>query len=161
MDFLKEFEKTVSKIDGVTGSSEPPRYWHSFGNHVLNYTMSGDFRNGIPQGRVTGLAGPSGAGKSFILGNLVKNAQDDDAYIFAIDSENALDDDFMTAIGVDCTSDYMYKSVTTIPQVTKIVSAFLKGYTKEYGTDPDGPKVLIALDSLDMLMTETEETNYD
>lgn len=162
MDFLKDFEKTISKMEGVTGTSEPPRYWHSFGNCVLNKIMSGHFRRGIPQGRVTGLTGPSGAGKSFVLGNLVKNAQDDGAYILVIDSENALDDDYMNAIGVvtDDKTKYNYKSVTTIPQVTSIVSAFIKGYTKEYGTSPDAPRVTIALDSLDMLMTETEGENY-
>ena len=70
MDFLKDFEKTIDKIDGVGGSSQPPRYWYTFGNYVLNRIMSGSFMKGVPQGRITGLAGPSGAGKSFVLGNL-------------------------------------------------------------------------------------------
>lgn len=160
MDFLKDFEKQIAKVDGITGSSLPPRYWHSFGNYVLNYIMSGNFRNGIPQGRVTGLTGPSGAGKSFVLGNLVKNAQDDGAFILIVDSENALDDAYMEGIGVDVNNNYAYKSVTTIPHVIKVISTFVKGYTAEHGTDENAPPVLIALDSLDMLMTETEQDHY-
>ena len=161
MNFLKEFEKTIDKVKGVGGSSQPPRYFYSFGNYVLNRIMSGSFLKGVPQGRITGLAGPSGAGKSFIIGNLVRAAQQAGAYILVIDSENALDDNFMKAIGVDVENNYNYKAVTTIPQVTKIVSTFLKGYKKEYGEDEDAPPVFIAIDSLDMLMTETELDHYD
>lgn len=160
MKFLNDFEKSVTKMSGVGGSSQPPRYWHSFGNYVLNYTMAGDFRRGIAQGRVTGLTGPSGAGKSFILGNAIREAQKDGAYILVIDSENAFDDGFAEAIGIDTTDGYNYKSVTTIPQVSRVVSSFLKGYKSEYGDDPEAPKVMIGIDSLDMLMTETEEDNY-
>jgi len=161
LNFLKDFEKTIDKLDGVGGSSQPPRYWYSFGNYVLNRIMSGSFMKGVPQGRITGLAGPSGAGKSFVIGNLVRSAQQAGAYILVIDSENALDDGFMSAIGVDVENNYNYKAVTTIPQVTKVVSTFLSGYKKEYGDDPDAPQVFIALDSLDMLMTETEVDHYD
>ncbi|MBV1952714.1 MAG: hypothetical protein KUG64_11040 [Cycloclasticus sp.] len=161
MDFLKEFNKITEKMEGVGGNSEPPRYWHSFGNYCLNHIMSGSFRNGIAQGRVTGLTGPSGAGKSYILGNLVKSAQSDGAYILVIDSEEALDDDYMEKIGVDVNYDYNYLSVTTIPQVIKIIAAFIKGYKKEYKGATDAPKVLIALDSLDMLLTETELKHYE
>ena len=160
MDFLKDFEKTVSKLDGVGGSSAPPRYWFSTGNYVLNKIISGSFFKGIPQGRITGLAGPSGAGKSFVLANVVKNAQSESAFSLVIDSENALDDGFMTAVGVDVDTAYVYKSVTTINQVSAIVSSFINGYKKEYGDDPKAPKVIIALDSLDMLLTETEQDQY-
>jgi len=161
MDFLKDFEKSIDKIDGISGSSQPPRYWYSFGNYVLNRVMSGSFMKGVPQGRITGLAGPSGSGKSFVLGNLVRSAQEAGAYILLIDSENAFDDGFAQAIGIDTENNYNYKSVTTIPQVTKIVSSFLKGYRKEYGSDPDAPPVFIGTDSLDMLMTETELEHYN
>lgn len=161
MNFLKDFEKYIEKIEGVGSSSKPPRYWYSTGNFVLNKIVSGKFNNGIPQGRITGLAGPSASGKSFSLANIVKNAQDEGAYILVIDSENALDDDFMSKIGVNTKENYNYKAVTTSPQVTKIVSSFIKGYKAEYGVAEDAPKVLIAIDSLDMLMTETELDNYE
>jgi recombination protein RecA len=159
--FLKAFQKDLEKIEGVGTSSQPPRYWFSFGNYVLNKIMSGSFTKGVPQGRVTSLAGSSGAGKSFLAANLVKAAQDEGAIILIVDSENALDDDFMSKIGVDVeTDEYMYASVTTVPQVTKVVSSFIKGYRGDWGTAEDAPPVLILIDSLDMLMTETEQEHY-
>jgi recombination protein RecA len=160
--YLTTFRKELEKIDGVGTSSLPPRYWFSFGNYVLNKIMSNSFTKGVPQGRITSLAGSSGAGKSFLAANLVKAAQDDGAIVLVVDSENALDDDFMSKIGVDVeTDEYLYAAVTTVPQVTKVVSSFIKGYKSDWGTAEDAPRVLILIDSLDMLMTETELDHYD
>lgn len=161
MDFLKSFQKELQSIDGVGTSAEPPRYWYSTGNHVCNYIISGNFKQGIPQGRITNFSGPSGAGKSFNVANAAAAAQKEGAHCLIIDSENALDNTFMSKVGVDVENNYTYVSVVTIAQVQAVVSAFLKGYKKEYGTALDAPKVFIAIDSLDMLMTETELENYD
>lgn len=159
--FAEAFDKELEKIDGVGTSSLPPRYWYSAGNYVLNRIMSGSYRQCIPQGRITDLAGPSGSGKSFIAANIACAAQRAGAYCLVIDSENALDDDFMTKIGVDVNEGYKYVSVTTIPEVTKVVSAFLSKYKEQVGEDIDAPPVFILIDSLDMLMTETELDHYD
>lgn len=160
VSFLKDFEKELADVDGIGSDSKPPRYWFSTGNYVLNKVISGSFFQGIPQGRITAFAGASGTGKSFLTGNIAKNAQDAGAYILVVDSENALDDDFMRRIGVTIEQNYKYKSVTTIPNAIQVVSSFLKGYKKRYGSDPDAPKILICIDSLDMMLTETELEHY-
>lgn len=160
MDFLKDFKKDLDKIGLSEGSSEPPKYWYSTGNHVLNKVISGSVYGGIPQGRITGLVGPSGSGKSFIASNIMREAQKQGAYLVTLDSENALDDDFVSKIGVNVKDDYTYVPVDTIPQVQKVISSFINGYKNEYGDDPNAPHVLITLDSLDMLITETEEDNF-
>lgn len=161
LSFIKDFNKELDKMDGVGTSSLPPRYWYSTGNYVLNRIISGMFSQGIPQGRITDLAGASGSGKSFLAANLLKSAQDAGAYCLVIDSENALDDLFMSKIGVNVNEGYKYVEVTTIPQVTNVVSTFLSGYKKQVGEDPDAPQVFILIDSLDMLMTETELGHYE
>lgn len=159
MEFLKEFEKKINKMDVIT-SSEPPRYWYSTGNYALNRMISGSFFKGIPQGRITAVAGPSGAGKSFLACNLARAAQEQGAFILCIDTENALDDGFMSAIGIDIENNYKYLGADTIPECSKILSAFLTGYDKEHGRSEDAPQVVILIDSLDMLMTESEENNF-
>lgn len=160
--FIDDWEKDMGKVDGISDSSKPPRWWISFGNYVLNRIMSGGYDRGVPQGRLTGVTGPSGAGKSFIIGNVIKNAQAMGAMVLVVDSENALDDEYMESIGVNPTREagYFYKGVRTIPQVQKVVSSFIKRYRDQYAGAADAPPVLIAIDSLDMLMTETEEDNY-
>jgi recombination protein RecA len=161
MSFIKDFDKELSKMDGIGTSSLPPRYWYSTGNHVLNRIISGSFARGIPQGRVNIVCGDSGSGKSFLGANMTKSAQSAGAYCLVIDSENALDDEFMSKIGVDVNDGYKYVGVKTISQVINVVSSFLKGYKKSVGNDPDAPQIFILIDSLDMLMTDTELVTYD
>jgi RecA/RadA recombinase len=162
--FLDDFAKEVAKMEGVSTSSEPPRYWHSFGNHAINRIMSGSFYRGVPQGRITALCGPASAGKSFLAANLVLNTQqmEEDSITYIIDSENALDKVFMAGIGADVFRDgYFYASPDTIPQTAKLVSKFIAGYKAQYGAAEDAPRVLIVVDSLDMLMTDAEKKAAD
>ena len=161
MDFLKGVTKDLEKAGLAVGASEPPRYWFSTGNYVLNKIISGSFYKGIPQGRLLCFTGPSGAGKSFLAANAMREAQKDGAHIVILDSENAMDDDFAQALGVDTENNYTYIPVNTIPEVKKVVAAFIKGYKAEYGDDPDAPRILFVVDSLDMLLTETEEEQFD
>lgn len=162
LDFLGSVTKDLEKAGINVGASQPPRYWFSTGNYVLNKIVSGSFLNGIPQGRITCFTGPSGAGKSFLAANAMREAQKQNAHIITLDSENALDDDFVGKIGVDTTENYTYVPVDTIPQVKKVISSVIKGYKNEYGEDnEDAPKVLIVIDSLDMLMTETEQEHFE
>lgn len=161
-DFLKAFRKDLEKMEGVITSAEPPRYWYSMGNYVLNRIISGSYRRGIPQGRVTDLAGPSGAGKSFFTANLIRVAQQAGAIILVVDSEGALTADFVSKLGVDPTyGNYFYSGVDTIPQASRVISRFLNSYKETHGTGPDAPQVLIVLDSLDMLITETELDHFE
>lgn len=151
---LKGFRTDVAKIEGVTSEGKPPSYWTTSGNYVLNRILGGSFKKAAGQGRMVGLVGPSGSGKSYLLCNFIKQAQQEqDAFVLALDSENALDDDFVGKIGVDTSPDnYMYLSVITIPHVKKIISTFIKGYQDTNETRP----VFIAIDSLGMLLTDTE-----
>lgn len=159
--FLKDFNKQIENIEGITTSNKPPRFWVSTGNHCLNKILSGSFYKGIPQGRLSCLAGPSHAGKSFLAGNIIKQAQKEGMVNVVIDTENALDEAFLTSIGVDPNNNLHYYGVSTISHATKIISTFIKGYKSEYGNSLDAPRILITLDSLDMLMLDQELDNYD
>lgn len=162
MKFIEDFSKALDGMDGVGTSSMPPRYWYSTGNYVMNRVLSGSFYKGIPQGRITNFSGPSGAGKSFVAANVVRAAQQQGAMVLVADSENALDDEFMTKVGVDTKrDDYVYADVVTIADVAKVVSRFLKGYRDAFGEAEDAPQAIILIDSLDMLITETEQGHYD
>lgn len=94
------------------------------------------------------------SGKSFLLCNMLRQAQKEiDAFVYVIDSENALDDDFVTKIGVDISEDnYMYAGVITIAHVKELVSDFINNYRSSGEKRP----VMIAIDSLGMLLTDTE-----
>jgi RecA/RadA recombinase len=162
--FLRDFRKKLDKMEDVITSFDPPTFWYSTGNYAVNKAVSGSYTKGIPQGRITCLAGPSGAGKSFELCNILAAAQNEaGAFILALDSENALDRGYMSKLNMKLDEDnFQYAGVTTFSHVVTIVSDFLKSYTAAYGYDnPDSPKVIIALDSLDMLLTDTENDHFN
>ena len=157
---LSKFRKTLTKsIDGLGVGFNDPTDWVSTGNQALNYRISGDFHKGIPLGKVTVFAGESGAGKSYICsGNIVKHAQEQGIYVILIDSENALDESWLHALGVDTSEEKLLKlNMAMIDDVAKTISEFMK----EYKTMEDKPKVLFVIDSLGMLLTPTDINQFE
>ena len=159
---LSQFRKTLTKsIDGLGVGFNDPTDWVGTGNYALNYLISGDWNRGIPLGKVTVFAGESGAGKSYICsGNIIKNAQEQGIYVVLIDSENALDEKWLLALGVDTSEDKLLKlNMAMIDDVAKTISEFVK----EYRTMPEEskPKVLFVIDSLGMLLTPTDVNQFE
>ena len=138
-----------------------PTDWISTGNFALNYLISGDFNKGIPLGKVTVFAGESGAGKSYICsGNIVKNAQEQGIFVVLIDTENALDEQWLHNLGVDTSEGKLLKlNMAMIDDVAKTISTFMA----DYKSLPDGerPKVLFVVDSLGMLLTPTDVNQFE
>ena len=161
-----KFRKSITKsVPGMSVGFRDPDTWISTGNYCLNKLISGDFYKGIPLGKVTVLAGESGAGKSYIAsGNIVKNAQDQGIFVVLIDSENALDESWLHALGVSTDDDKLLKlNVAMIDDVAKIISDFMKDYRADYGSldEEDRPKVLFVLDSLGMMLTPTDVDQFN
>lgn len=156
--FLDDFNKESSKMEGIALSSPAPKFWIDSGNFIINKVLSGSYSKGYAQGRMTMIAGPSGSGKTFLLANSIKSALEQGMGVLAIDSENALDDDYMIAIGADVIDNpnYLYRGVTTISQVVTLVSKFTQLYRKSENPQ----KFLIVIDSLDMLQTDSENNQY-
>ena len=159
---VSKFRKEITKsIDGLSIGFNDPTDWISTGNYALNYLISGDFHRGVPLGKVTVFAGESGAGKSyFCSGNIIKNAQEQGIFVVLIDSENALDEAWLHALGVDTSDAKLLKlSMAMIDDVAKTISTFMS----DYKALPDGerPKVMFVVDSLGMLLTPTDVNQFD
>jgi len=158
---VAKFRKDITKsIDGLSIGFNDPTDWISTGNYALNYLISGDFHKGVPLGKVTVFAGESGAGKSyFVSGNIAKSAQEQGIFVVMIDSENALDEQWLQALGVDTSEDKLLKlSMAMIDDVAKTISTFMS----DYKGLPDGerPKVLFIIDSLGMMPTPTDVDQF-
>ena len=157
---LTKFRKSLTKsIDGLGVGFNDPTDWVSTGNYALNYLISGDFNKGIPLGKVTVFAGESGAGKSYICsGNIVKHAQEQGIFVVLIDSENALDEAWLHALGVDTSEEKLLKlNMAMIDDVAKTIHEFMK----EYKAMEDRPKVMFVVDSLGMLLTPTDINQFE
>jgi recombination protein RecA len=159
---VSKFRKDITKsIEGLSIGFNDPTDWISTGNHALNYLISGDFNKGVPLGKVTVFAGESGSGKSYICsGNLVRHAQQQGIFVVLVDTENALDEDWLKALGVDTSEDKLLKlNMAMIDDVAKTISEFMKNY-KLLPAD-DKPKVLFIIDSLGMLLTPTDVNQFE
>lgn len=159
---VSKFRKTLTKaIDGLGFGFNDPTDWISTGNYALNFLISSDFNKGIPLGKVTVFAGESGAGKSYICsGNIIRHAQEQGIYVVLVDSENALDETWLHALGVDTSEDKLLKlNMAMIDDVAKTISEFMK----EYKVMPEEgrPKVLFVIDSLGMLLTPTDVNQFE
>ena len=162
---ISKFRKSITKaVPGLSVGFNDPDTWISTGNYTLNKLISGDFTKGIPLGKVTVFAGESGAGKSYICsGNIVKNAQDQGIFVVLIDSENALDESWLHALGVSTDDDKLLKlNLAMIDDVAKVMSDFMKDYKSEYAdkASEDRPKILFVIDSLGMLLTPTDVDQF-
>ena len=163
---VTKFRKSITKsIDGLGVGFNDPTDWISTGNYALNYLISGDFYKGIPLGKVTVFAGESGSGKSYICsGNIIREAQKQGIFVILVDSENALDEAWLKAIGVDTSEEKLLRlGMSMIDDVAKTISNFMKEYKADYtDKDPqDRPKVLFVLDSLGMMMTPTDVDQFE
>jgi len=159
---VSKFRKDITKsIEGLSIGFNDPTDWVSTGNYALNYLISGDFNKGIPLGKVTVFAGESGSGKSYICsGNLIRHAQEQGIFVVLVDSENALDEAWLQALGVSTDEDKLLKlNMAMIDDVAKTISKFMADY-KTLPAD-DKPKVLFVIDSLGMLLTPTDVNQFD
>ena len=161
--FLKDFKKKIENLATVSVGIRAPGHWYSTGNFALNRILSGSFFKGIPESRITAFVGPSGSGKSFLSSNFLKQAQLDGAHLVILDTENAIDLDFLKKLGIDVSEELVtYIQVGTIEDVNSICSDFFKAYEKEYGKyNYNAQRIVFVLDSIAMLSTSTEEANYE
>jgi len=163
---LSKFRKDITKnIPGISLGFHDPKHWIDSGNYALNYSISNDFKKGIPLGKVTMFAGQSGSGKSYICsGNLIRNAQAQGVFVVLIDTENALDENWLKPLGVDTSEDKLLKvNMAMVDDVARLMSDFIKDYKSRFDSvdEKDRPKILFVLDSLGMLMTPTDVNQFE
>lgn len=163
MSLKDRLQKSLGKNEGVSFDSSTPKFWISTGNFVINKIISGRYDRGIPQGRIACLTGPSGSGKSFVLANIIKKAQQDGFTILVVDTEHALDNEYMEAIGVDTDHpDYIYVSVKNMSAGTKTIHSVTREYNEaRIKKDNSLPPLLIVVDSLDFMFTDSMSENFE
>lgn len=148
-----KFLKDRNKMKGVNTNSSPPKYWLDSGIKTINKIVSGSYERGYPSGRLAMLTGPSNSGKSLMAMSAAKEAQKLGWGVFIVDTEFALDDEYMEAIGLDVDNEYFFfQQVNSIANAKKVMASFLDTYRENVDELP--PFVMI-VDSLDQLKTES------
>ena len=89
------------------------RDWVSTGNAMLDVAISNRPYGGLPVGRITEITGLEQSGKSLLSAHLLAETQKKGGVAVLIDTETAVNRDFLEAIGMDI-SKLLYVSVDTV-----------------------------------------------
>lgn len=105
------------------------------------------------------------SGKSFICsGALVRHAQQMGITPVIIDTENAIDEEWLIDLGVDTSPDKLMKfNLAKVNDVAKVLSEFVDWYKTQYdGLErSERPPFLFIIDSLGMTITDNEEKQFN
>ena len=147
--------KSVDKSAEILGESRNAviKDYINTGSYILNAAIAGSLFRGYACGRVSVLAGPNSSGKSFLAISACREAQKKGYTPIYLDSEGAIDIEFVKRLGCD-PSNFVIKQVTTIAET----STFIANVLKEVNSAPEDekPKIMIVLDSVGNLTSDKE-----
>ena len=161
-----EFSKVGTILDNI--SKKVPiliekeikeRKYISTGVYLLDAALSARLLGGgILAGRIFGLLGESGAGKSFIAYSICKTAQREGYSVVYIDTENAIDLEGMTTIGID-NSPEKFRLVRSnkVEDINITLTQLLDELKEAKIGGFEIPKILIVLDSIGMMSSNKEK----
>lgn len=154
---------TLSKIDNSVEILSKSTFskideWIPTGNYILNATLSGDIFKGIPSGRVTTLAGPSGTGKSYLACSICREAQKMGYTPVYLDSEGAIDRDFVARLGCD-PDNFIIRQVNTISETAGFIANMCDEFQKKVDAGGERPKIILVIDSIGNLTSDKEKAD--
>ena len=129
----------------------------STGSTMLDLAISNKPNGGVAVGKITELNGLEGSGKSLIGSHLLASTQKKDGIAVYIDTESAVSQEFLRAIGVD-TSKMIYVHLETCEEIFDTIETIV---TKIRESDKD-KLVTILVDSLAAASTKVEmDADFD
>jgi RecA/RadA recombinase len=148
---LDELNPEASFLDNNTLSNVSS--FIDTGSMALNAIIGGSLYKGIPSGRIIGFSGPTSCGKTYIINKILANAQKEGRYVVVFDTENAVDAQSATNMGMD-PSRVKYCPVETVEQCRNQISQFLDSVIEKKLKS----QFIISVDSLGNLVS-TKEMN--
>ena len=144
--FLEEDENPTDITDFI-----------STGSTMLDLAISNRPNGGIGVGKITELNGLEGSGKSLIGSHLLASTQKKDGVAVYIDTESAVSQEFLRAIGVD-TKSMLYVHLETVEEIFDTIETIV---TKIRESNKD-KLVTILVDSLAAASTKVEmDADFD
>lgn len=163
-----EFSKVGSILDNIAKSVPiqiekeiKERSYISTGVYLLDAALSAKLvGGGILAGRIFGLLGESGAGKSFIAYSICKSAQKDGYSVIYIDTENSIDLEGITKMGVDNNPDkFRLIRSNKVEDINISLTQLLDELKEAKMGGYEIPKILIVLDSIGMMSSNKEKAD--
>jgi len=128
------------------------REWVSTGSTTLDVAISNRPDGGLPVGRIAEFTGLEASGKSLIMAHLLANTQKKGGIAVYIDTENALSEEFLTAVGVDVRS-MLYVPLECIEDIFETIESLILDIRK----NNRDRLVTIVVDSVAAATTKVEQ----
>ena len=149
--------KVAYFLDGSETTPTDLTEWVSTGSSELDLALSNRPNGGIPFGRIGEITGLEASGKSLISSHILAYTQRKGGLAVYIDTENALNVDFLNAIGVDM-EKMLYVQLETVEDIFQAIEDIIE---KVRASNKNKP-VSIVVDSVAAASTKTElEADYD
>lgn len=127
------------------------------GSSLLDIAISNRAHGGIACGRITEVTGLEGSGKSLITAHMMANVQREGGVVVLIDTENALNEEFFGAIGLNF-GRMVYAQPETVEDIFDTIETII---TRVRETEKNDKKVIIVVDSVAGAPTRQEmEADY-
>ena len=144
--------KVAYFLDGAEDTPTDLTEWVSTGSSLLDLAISNRPNGGIPVGRITELTGLEASGKSLIGAHLLANTQKKGGLAVYIDTENAMNEEFARAIGIDIKS-MLYIQLEAIEDIFETIENIILKI-RESNNDR---LVTIVVDSVAAATTKVEQ----
>lgn len=154
-DLIKKFDDSAEVLSDSKIATI--KEYISTGNYMLNACISGSIFKGVCSGRVLCLSGDPQTGKSYLAVSICREAQKMGYTPIYMDSEGAIDTDFVLRLGCKCDKnkkDFIIKPVTTVSEVSTFMTNTLKSLMET--PEDKRPKIIFVLDSLGNLTSNKE-----
>ncbi len=143
--------------DGGGDAPTNVKDWVSTGNALLDVAVSNRPYGGLPVGRIAEITGLEQSGKSLLSAHLLAETQKKGGVAVLIDTETAVNREFLEAIGVDI-SKLLYVSVDTVEGIFEACETIIE----KVRTGDKNRLVTIVVDSVAAASTKKElEADYD
>ena len=153
---FKDF-KAAHFLDGQEETPTDLTEWVGTGSSLLDLAISNRPNGGFPVGRIVELQGMEASGKSLIMAHVLANTQKKGGLAVYIDTENALSEEFLRAIGVNV-SDMLYVPLETIEDIFEAIENIIETIRKS----SKDRLVTIVVDSVSAATTKIEQdADYD
>ena len=154
---FKSSHKVAFFLDGEEQTPTDLDEWVSTGSPMLDLAISNRPNGGLPVGRITEITGLEGSGNSLLAAHSIADTQKKGGLGVYIDTENAMNQEFLEAIGVDI-KKMLYVPLETVEDIFEAIDSIIESVRSS-----DKKKlVTIVVDSVAGASTKVEiSADYD
>ena len=145
--------KVAYFLDGAEDTPTDLTEWISTGSSMLDMAISNRKNGGIPVGRITEVTGLEASGKSLVSAQILANTQKQGGLAVYIDTENAMNEEFLRTIGIDL-QKMLYIQLETVEDIFEVIDNII---TKVRESEKNR-LVSIVVDSVAAATTKVEQT---